>query len=580
MTGRPNNSSHDPWADWAIENKASAAPVRQSSRLDFSDFADVADFADVSDFAETPAPPAVWSTNFEGVDENEHGEEVVAARNGVLGPPLMANREPIEDYTGEFEEIESGNWDDTKFQYLDDDQAYTDLDDSAELTVKPPLARNLQAKQSPKQSAKQSPSSGPAPAVKPAKGKAKRSRRILKRVGISLVTVMALLIGYVAYQFSTIRRNEADGQVLDRVGVVKPTVPNGIPTTVGGDVPVTTVTFNDLQPVDTFPVVTNPGPTTPVVTVPGEGTCADDPACANAPVVILPEAEKPRQGGLLVDKVNVVPIGGADAVNILLIGSDSRADLPDAQKAGFGQVGGHRSDTIIVLRMSQDGKVAALLSFPRDTYVHLSGQDKNDRINSAYAKGVNSLIRTIQENFNVPITHSAEIDFNGFQSIVGTLGGIEICFKHPARDAKTNLNVKEPGCQTLNRTQATAYVRSRHYEQLINGAWVSDGRGDIGRVQRQQQFIKQVLQKVIDTGGRNPIQAQALISDLKGAITLDKTWGITELFGTAKTFSNFDPSALQPFTLPTSGANIDGKAVLRVNRPKASEMVAKFGTRT
>jgi polyisoprenyl-teichoic acid--peptidoglycan teichoic acid transferase len=219
-----------------------------------------------------------------------------------------------------------------------------------------------------------------------------------------------------------------------------------------------------------------------------------------------------------------------------------------------------------------------LLSFPRDTYVHLAGTGKNDRINTAYAKGVNSLVRTLQENFNIPINHVAEVDFAGFQEIVGTLGGIEICFDHPARDKVTKLDVPA-GCQLLNQTQSTAYVRSRHYEQFIDGAWKSDGRGDIGRVQRQQRFIKQVMDKVIGSGGRNPITAQGLISDLKSAVTLDKTYGITELYGTAKTFSAFEPDALQGFTLPTSAARIDGKAVLRVRRDQASQVVALFGTR-
>jgi LCP family protein required for cell wall assembly len=583
MTRQPNVSSadlrsdksSDPWSDWAIESKSSAAPTAGAVQSPGSQPTSSDEVA--IDLSGSRAPSRSSGASVPAPMQ-------VAGRR-LFDTPVVNTRivngtaaDSAEDFTGEFGDIDAGQWDDTQFEYLDDDRAYADvdIDDSTEVQTAGPPVR---AASSPAVAGAVSvidPS-----AVKPTKTKRTKHRR-LRLVGLSLLTVIAVTVAYATWQFNTLRRNEADGGILDLPGVVRTTLqqdlPQGLPTTTPAG-PQPTTPFNDPQPSDTFPIITNPGPTTAVVTVPGEGTCADDPICANAPVVVLPEIEKPREGGLLVDRVNVEPIGGVNATNILLIGSDSRADLPDAQKAGFGQVGGHRSDTIIVMRMSPDGKVAALLSFPRDTFVHLAGQNKNDRINSAYAKGVNSLIRTVQENFNVPITHAAEIDFNGFQKIVGTLGGIEICFEHPARDKKTQLNVKEAGCQVLNQTQATAYVRSRHYEQLINGVWQSDGRGDIGRVQRQQRFIRQVLQKVIDAGGRNPIQAQALINDLKGALTLDKTWGITELFGTAKTFSNFEPNALQNFTLPTSPANIDGKAVLRVNRPKASEMVAKFGTR-
>ena len=572
-------------------------------------------------------------------------------------PPVPKPAELIEDFTGEFDAIEAGEWDDEPFRYLDDPTgtisktpptaaAESGISQTASQTApKAPEPIQTLAKASPivgqptatptasptpttmatsKTSSqadvaehRPKPNAGSTQSAKPAgrqRGaaaavgepakashgvkaanaeaastapvvlpKKRRRRKLLRRSGIALLTVVALTTAYVTWQFATLRRNEANSRTLDLPGVapgapfpVIPTLP-GQPTTVAGNnLDPDATEFDESLPGDAVTVA--PGPTTPVITVPGQGSCDDDPACANAPVVVLPEAEKPREGGLLVDRVSVDPIGGVDAQNILLIGSDSRADLPDNQKTGFGSVGGNRSDTIIVMRISPDGKTAALLSFPRDTYVHLAGSGKNDRINSAYAKGVNSLVRTIQENFNIPINHVAEVDFAGFQKIVGTLGGIEICFDYPARDKVTKLNV-QAGCQVLNQTQATAYVRSRHYEQLVNGQWKSDGRGDIGRVQRQQRFIKQVLEKVIGAGGRNPITAQGLIGDLKSAVTLDKTYGISELYGTAKTFGAFEPDALQGFTLPTSAARIDGKAVLRVKRAEASQLVARFGVR-
>ncbi len=582
----------DPWSDWALDVDTSQPGASEPEAV----------AAQVT----TPKPPKPpkqpvqpvqpvpadqqWAPNF---------ESSVGEGTSTRNPASTVPSELVEDFTGEFDDIDAGEWDDAPFQYLDD-PASTAVVLPANVPArvfaaskpakKPPTVPTTGAKPTAAKPATKraqaatlsnKPSAGGKPVGQSVRSKP-RGRRALRRVGLGVLAVVTLTTAYVTWQFATLRRNEANSQTLDLPGVAGVTVP--VPSVPSAPVtsypneldPTVNDGFDESLPADGVTIA--PGPTTPVVTVPGAGSCDDDPACANAPVVVLPEAEKPREGGLLVDRVNVEPIGGADAQNILLIGSDSRADVPDSQKTGFGSVGGSRSDTIIVMRISPDGKKAALLSFPRDTYVHLAGTNKNDRINSAYAKGVNSLVRTLQENFNLPINHVAEVDFAGFQEIVGTLGGIEICFDHPARDKVTKLDVPA-GCQILNKTQSTAYVRSRHYEQLVNGQWKSDGRGDIGRVQRQQRFIKQVMEKVIGSGGRNPITAQGLIGDLKSALTLDKTYGITELYGTAKTFSAFEPDALQGFTLPTSAARIDGKAVLRVRRDQASQVVALFGTR-
>jgi anionic cell wall polymer biosynthesis LytR-Cps2A-Psr (LCP) family protein len=162
--------------------------------------------------------------------------------------------------------------------------------------------------------------------------------------------------------------------------------------------------------------------------------------------------------------------------------------------------------------------------------------------------------------------------------VVATLGGVNICFKYPARDKVTGLN-QPAGCQLLDPTQAIAFVRSRHYENQINGQWKSDERGDLGRIERQQTFIKRVLQRAIDQGGRNPITGDALLRDMQKAVRIDKSYSTTDLLSLANTFRAFEPDSLQTFKIETSPAMIDGKAVLRVDRKKSSEFVALFGRR-
>jgi polyisoprenyl-teichoic acid--peptidoglycan teichoic acid transferase len=295
----------------------------------------------------------------------------------------------------------------------------------------------------------------------------------------------------------------------------------------------------------------------------------------------VPPAELPSAAGPLVDTSNIKAIGGAQSHNTLIIGTDSRADVSaeEAKTFGKGEVSGKRSDTIMILRTDPETGQAAILSFPRDLYVHISGTTKNDRINSAYAKSASTLVQTIKDNFGIPITHVVEVDFTGFETVVGTLGGVEIDFPKASRDTVTGLN-QPAGRNLLTPQQAVAYVRSRHFETGEAGKWTPDGRGDLGRVVRQQAFIKAVIQRAIDQGARNPLTANALLANATGAIKLDPTFSLGKLGELASNFRAFDPASLLSYTVPGVPVRIDKKAVLRVDKSKAAKVVGRFGRRT
>jgi LCP family protein required for cell wall assembly len=405
---------------------------------------------------------------------------------------------------------------------------------------------------------------------------ARKVTRVMLRTSLVVGCIVLLLVGYVVVRLNQTRRI-AEPLELDRTGG-PPRTTLTTPTTSPNDTVATTDVVPTTASESVTTIVSRPAGRPAASTIPGDGSCADDPACASAPVVSLPPKEVPKANYLLVDPVDLTPIGGLDAENTLIIGTDSRKDVSAAEQKTFGKVGGSRSDTIMVLRNDKSGSEAGILSYPRDTYVHIAGTNKNDRINSAYAGGMSRLVKTIQENFGTPINHVVEIDFGGFERVVSTLGGVNICFKYPSRDTVTGLN-QPAGCNLLDPSQAIAYVRSRHFENQIDGKWKSDERGDLGRIDRQQTFIKRVLQRAIDQGGRNPITGDALLRDMQKAIRIDKTYGTTDLLSLANTFRAFEPDSLQTFKILTSPATIDGKAVLRVDRAKSSEVVALFGKR-
>src|SRR5262249_23465704 len=149
--------------------------------------------------------------------------------------------------------------------------------------------------------------------------------------------------------------------------------------------------------------------------------------------------------------------------NFLFIGSVTRAVMhTKAEESQFGttaDVGsGQRSDTIMVAHINPHTGQGTLVSFPRDLWVSIPHMG-SAKINAAFNAGPQRVIETIEQDFNVPISHYLEINFLGFRNLVNTLGTIPIYFATPARDKKTGLMIKTAGCKHLNGDQALAYVR-------------------------------------------------------------------------------------------------------------------------
>jgi LCP family protein required for cell wall assembly len=146
--------------------------------------------------------------------------------------------------------------------------------------------------------------------------------------------------------------------------------------------------------------------------------------------------------------------------NYLLVGSDSRAGA-DPSDADFnavgaeGDIGGQRSDTLMVMHYVKKSGSVSLLSVPRDLWVAIGGGEDHQRINTAYQAGTDVLVRTVQSALGVPIHHYVEIDFQGFKKIVDAVGGVSVCVDHPSRDKHTGLFMK-PGCSTLDGVEALA----------------------------------------------------------------------------------------------------------------------------
>lgn len=253
------------------------------------------------------------------------------------------------------------------------------------------------------------------------------------------------------------------------------------------------------------------------------------------------------------------------ALNYLLIGSDTRATA-DPTSADFGGIGdanavsGQRSDTIMIMRQEEDGNGVSLLSLPRDLWVNIPGRG-NGRINSAYSDGTDVLAATITQELGIPINHVVEVDFEGFKDIIDTAGGTELCFWYVTRDKNTGLD-QQPGCHQVDGLQALQYARSRYFEEFRDGQWRMDPRSDLGRIERQQDFIEQTANSVIARVQSDPFVASELIEAASRAIRMDP--GLDPV-GAAGTLRKAFSTGVNKYQLPVIGVEKDGNAVLELD---------------
>jgi LCP family protein required for cell wall assembly len=250
--------------------------------------------------------------------------------------------------------------------------------------------------------------------------------------------------------------------------------------------------------------------------------------------------------------------------NYLIVGTDSaeRLDEDDPVTIGRDDIG-LNSDTIMLLRVDPQDSTAHLLSFPRDLFVPIPGAGEQ-RINAAVeAGGPDLLIRTIQEEFNVPVHHYVQIDFKGFKELVDAVDGVPYYFDKPVRDPQSGLDIRRTGCRTLTPDQALAYARARSLEFEEDGFYKVDGSGDLGRISRQQDFIRAAIARAVTKGARNPVTLNSLVDVAVTNVQVDTALKAGDILALGKQFRTFDPDALETTSFEVVDDVVNGAAVLR-----------------
>lgn len=278
------------------------------------------------------------------------------------------------------------------------------------------------------------------------------------------------------------------------------------------------------------------------------------------------------------------PPAEPDAKNFLITGADNNScidpDSPYAPAFGDRSAFGERSDTIMMWRINPSTSQVAVLSFPRDLWVTIAGRSSKQRINVAYDRdNPQKLIDTIYQNFGITTDHFVQVDFCAFKTLVDAVDGVAVPFDTAVRDVSTGLNVPQAGCFTFDGDHALAYVRSRKIQTYNEqGEWVTDPTSDLGRISRQQDFLRRTVSRLLSKGAFDPDVAGALIETSSDHLVTDPSLTPRKMLEFAGVMSKVDPTHITTYQIEARGDTIQGNAVLvpQINGDNMQAVLAIF----
>ena len=260
----------------------------------------------------------------------------------------------------------------------------------------------------------------------------------------------------------------------------------------------------------------------------------------------------------------------------LIIGSDERTDNSSASR---GYVDGQRADVIILGIINEANSDKYLLSIPRDLLIKNSCTKSIERINSTFSKNncgnsAENLAANIQVLTGLTVNHFASFNFEGFENIIDSFGGIEICVESTQREGFSFELQK--GCQTVKGSTALNWVVSRNTEVLVgeklvdkNGNDISEwkkmeGVSDLSRNDRQQYIILQLLNEIKDFSSLGELNK--FITTLEDAFIIDENLSINSAVNILWNFRDTDLSNIKKLSIPVNPYELDdGRQVLIIN---------------
>ncbi|WP_390897656.1 LCP family protein [Streptomyces justiciae] len=262
-----------------------------------------------------------------------------------------------------------------------------------------------------------------------------------------------------------------------------------------------------------------------------------------------------------------------EALNILVLGSDSRSGKEN-QALGGGDSTGARSDTAMVVHLDAGRTEATVVSIPRDTLVTRPSCPLEDggstavaygaMFNSAYSVGGPACaVKTVESITNVRMDHYIEIDFSGFAKLVNALGGVTVTTDEDIDDSSSHLTLKA-GTHHLNGKQALALARTRH--------GIGDG-SDLDRIGLQQKLVKALLEQIASTNLlTSPAQLYKVADAITGSLTTDTGLdSLTELMSLGQSLKGLSADQVKTVMMPVVQAPSNHNRVV-AQEPEASRL--------
>ncbi|MEU6554095.1 LCP family protein [Streptomyces sp. NPDC046915] len=262
-----------------------------------------------------------------------------------------------------------------------------------------------------------------------------------------------------------------------------------------------------------------------------------------------------------------------EALNILVLGSDSRSGKANKELGG-GDSSGARSDTAMVVHIDAGRTEATVVSIPRDTLVTRpscplsSGGSTsvayNAMFNSAYSLGGPvCAVKTVESVTGVRMDHYIEIDFSGFAKLVDALGGVTVTTGQDIDDDKSHLHLAA-GTHHLNGKQALALARTRH--------GIGDG-SDLGRIGLQQKLVKALLEQIAATDLlTDPAKLYQVADAITGSLTTDTGLNsLSELMHLGQSLKGLTADQVRTVMMPVVTAPSDPNRVI-AKEPAASKL--------
>lgn len=243
-----------------------------------------------------------------------------------------------------------------------------------------------------------------------------------------------------------------------------------------------------------------------------------------------------------------------EAMNILLMGSDRRAD---------GSLAGQRSDTMMVINIPADRHAIGVVSIPRDSWVQVPGHGPA-KINAAFAWGGPALaVQTVERLTDVRMDHVAVIDWEGFKRITDLLGGVQVTIPRTVTDPYRDRTWKA-GTQRMDGETALAYVRQR----------AGLPRGDIDRIERQQAFLRSLAGTTLSRSTfTNPKRLYDVLDAVTANLAVEDGWTASDMRNLAWSLRSVRSRDIEFTVVPLKGLGTEGgQSVVYLDRPAGEDL--------